>query len=197
MTIDLRQVVDFAKYIHAGDTRKYTGAPYTTHLARVAGQTMLLNNVTRSMIAAAWLHDSVEDHADKCNFKLIESLFGEETARYVECLTNTSKLYIPDRTRAQRKEWDRTRLATVGEGADAHILKIKLIDRMDNISELDLSKDGQAFADLYCTETMTLLYSLDFMEHRDEEFDTLMRLLKQKVMKTEELLNSIYSGTKA
>ena len=46
---------------HEGQKRKYTGFPYITHPARVAGRVGILPVVTEEMVAAAYLHDVLED----------------------------------------------------------------------------------------------------------------------------------------
>ena len=52
--------MQFAREVHAHQRRKYTNAPYTEHLAEVAGIVATVNR-DESAIAVAWLHDCVED----------------------------------------------------------------------------------------------------------------------------------------
>ena len=51
---------EFAREAHSGQVRKYTGLPYTTHTEEVA-QIVDNYNGSKEMIAAALLHDTVED----------------------------------------------------------------------------------------------------------------------------------------
>ena len=50
----------FAADRHKDQKRKYTGEPYFNHLAEVAALVSVYNN-DAEVIAAAYLHDSVED----------------------------------------------------------------------------------------------------------------------------------------
>jgi len=76
---------------HVGQTRKYTGEPYFTHCEAVAERvqdfykTMLNTEAPDEVVAAALLHDVVED-TDATFEELIE-IAGEEVARYVYFLT--------------------------------------------------------------------------------------------------------------
>ena len=53
----------FATAAHAsiGQVRKYTGEPYPVHLAGVARRVGETPGCSEAMIAAAWLHDVLED----------------------------------------------------------------------------------------------------------------------------------------
>jgi (p)ppGpp synthase/HD superfamily hydrolase len=141
------EAAQFAKICHEGQKRKFTGTPYIFHPARVAARTMLLNDVTESMVCAAWSHDLNED----CGISLDEigRRFGEETRQYVWELTNPSKgKSLP---RSERKEMDRRHLRLVSHQAKC----IKLIDRIDNIGEsINGPKDWCA---LYLRESKLLL----------------------------------------
>lgn len=52
----------FAAQAHAGQVRKYTGEPYIRHPEAVAKLVQASGGDT-AMVAAAWLHDTVEDTA--------------------------------------------------------------------------------------------------------------------------------------
>ena len=51
----------FARRAHAGQRRKYNDRPYIVHPARVAGRVAAHPQATETMVAAAFLHDVVED----------------------------------------------------------------------------------------------------------------------------------------
>lgn len=59
--LSLPEVEALARRVHAGQTDK-AGRPYTVHLAAVA-EGVAVRGGTDEQIAAAWLHDSVEDGA--------------------------------------------------------------------------------------------------------------------------------------
>ena len=79
---------EFAREAHSGQVRKYTGLPYTTHTEEVA-QIVDNYNGSKEMIAAALLHDTVEDTS--VTIQDIEKEFGSGTAMLVKWLTDTSR----------------------------------------------------------------------------------------------------------
>lgn len=120
----------FAERAHAGQKRKYTDAPYILHPGRVAARAALLPNATEEVVAAAWLHDVVEDCGVTVAALMVS--FGPRVASLVAELTNTSKNERPDLNRARRKALDRSRLAGVSDVAK----QLKMIDRIDNLHEM-------------------------------------------------------------
>ena len=142
-------IIDAAQYAakkHAGQFRKYTNAPYIMHPCRVAGRVAIHDFASEELIAAAYLHDVVED----CDVTIeeIRDQFGLHVARYVEELTNTSKL--SGLNRSARKAADRQRLASVSTSAKI----VKLIDRIDNLREIDWKDE---FAKTYSKESRLLV----------------------------------------
>lgn len=137
----------FATFCHEGQKRKYTGKSYITHPTRVAYRTMLLDNVTDDMVAAAFLHDTVED----CNvsLKTLYAEFGIGVEQLVWELTNPSK--EKNLPRDEKKEWDRKHLRLVSKEAK----QIKLIDRIDNLLEADEAPEG--WLTMYLKESKLLL----------------------------------------
>ena len=73
---------------HGNQRRKYTGAPYVVHPIHVS---KIVETVvhTPEMVAAALLHDVVED--TNVTLKQIESQFGSVVAEYVHYCTNVSE----------------------------------------------------------------------------------------------------------
>ena len=86
--------------------RKYSNQPYDVHLKAVAD---IVASVTDDpeMIAAAWLHDTIEDTL--ATFQDIEKQFGKNISMLVSELTDVGK--ISDGNRAVRKSIDRFHLA--------------------------------------------------------------------------------------
>lgn len=150
--IDILQVSLFAIRVHRQDRRKYSGVPYYHHLARVAAAVTDVTNGKPEMVAAAWLHDTVEDHPDVVSDILISSLWGEAVCELVIGLSNRSKLAMPGASRAERKKYDCERL----RGQTREVKIIKLCDRLDNIRDVDVAKAGD-FAAMYAEETENLL----------------------------------------
>ena len=82
----------FATVAHAaiGQRRKYTNEPYIVHPEEVA-KLVTRYGGTENQIAAAWLHDVVED--TNITEDLIHQEFGDDIASLVCCLTDVSVPY--------------------------------------------------------------------------------------------------------
>jgi (p)ppGpp synthase/HD superfamily hydrolase len=112
---------------HFGQMRKYTGRPYIEHPMRVAGRVTLIGG-SEEMIAAAWLHDVLEDTT--CSMDTIDRICGSNVLGLVQELTNPSK--GSTMSRANRKLMDRNHLAK----SSVEARTIKCMDRLDNLSEM-------------------------------------------------------------
>lgn len=126
--------------------RKYSNLPYQEHLRAVAA---LVAECTddREMIAAAWLHDTLED--TPATSGQLEQEFGPTVAKLVEELTDVSK--PSDGNRATRKEIDRVHLSL----ASARAQTVKLADLIDNCR--DITRHDPRFAEVYLAEMAALL----------------------------------------
>ncbi len=144
----IKKAQDFATTEHQriNHVRKYSNQPYQTHLQAVA---KLVSTVTddEQMIAAAWLHDTVED--TPATLGDIEESFGVQIAELVEELTDVSK--PSDGNRATRKEIDRQHLAIASKRAKT----IKLADLIHNCA--DIVKHDKKFAVTFVSEMQALL----------------------------------------
>lgn len=83
----LEKALIFATDAHKGQFRKYTGDPYITHPIAVSKIVATITN-DEDMIAAALLHDTVED--TEVTLQQIEENFGSRVALFVENLTDIS-----------------------------------------------------------------------------------------------------------
>ena len=108
---------------------RYTGEPYSAHLASVAGYIGDVKKVTEEMVAAAWLHDVLEDVSSVTRSEL-EAEFGSIVASLVEQLTDVSR--PEDGNRSARKAKDRDHLAQASPEAQT----IKLADLLDNAASI-------------------------------------------------------------
>ena len=129
-----------------GQKRKYTGEPYWHHPRAVVA---LVKSVPHdeAMLAAAWLHDVVEDTA--LTFHDVEREFGKDVAMLVCELTDVSKL--SDGNRKVRKALDCDHLANASTRAQT----IKLADLIDNSRSIVARDPG--FARVYLAEKRELL----------------------------------------
>ncbi|QQR40394.1 HD domain-containing protein [Devosia rhizoryzae] len=126
--------------------RKYTGEPYIVHPLAVAE---IVRTVAHSeeMIAAALLHDVVED--TPVTIEEIEAEFGPEVAELVGWLTDVSK--PSDGNRRKRKHLDLLHTAKATPAAKT----IKLADLIDNTKSI--AKHDPSFWHVYRREKEALL----------------------------------------
>lgn len=136
----------FATNAHAGQVRKYDGAPYISHPIEVAE---IVGTVTDDpvAIAAAFLHDVVED----CDVSVerIRDEFGADTAQVVWHLTGISTK--ADGNRKTRVAIDRGHYA---KGC-ARAQTVKVADIISNLSTI-VERDPD-FARTYLAEKHHLL----------------------------------------
>lgn len=144
----VKEAIVLACTAHEGQRRKYyTNVPYIVHPCRVATRVEAVPGATDVMIAAAWLHDVVEDTT--VGPETIEVVCGLDVRTLVGWLTNPSKgSPLP---RAQRKAMDRDHLRQAPWEARV----IKLIDRTDNLRDMHLAPFN--FAKMYHQESVALL----------------------------------------
>jgi len=156
----------FATAAHAAvaQLRKYTNEPYIVHPAEVVS---ILKTVphTEVMIAAAWMHDVVEDTG--VSIELVRAEFGSEVSDLVGWLTDVSR---PEQgNRATRKAIDRAHTAA----APAEAQTIKLCDLISNTRSI-VEHDAE-FARVYLAEKRLLL---EVMTKADPE---LMRRAREQI----------------
>ena len=138
----------FATAAHAAvaQLRKYTGEPYIVHPAEVVSIVRRVPH-TDAMLAAAWLHDVVEDTG--VTLETVRAEFGSEVAELVGWLTDVSR---PDHgNRAARKAVDRAHSASAPAAAQT----VKLADLISNTRSI-LEHDAK-FAKTYLEEKRLLL----------------------------------------
>jgi (p)ppGpp synthase/HD superfamily hydrolase len=144
--VEKARVFATAAHTAVGQVRKYTGEPYIVHPFEVA-MTVKQIGGTPEMVAAAFLHDTVEDTG--VTMETIEREFGPEVAEIVFFLTDVSR---PEHgNRAARKAIDRAHIAK----ADARAQTIKLADLISNCSSI--VKYDPEFAKVYLEEKRLLL----------------------------------------
>ncbi len=121
-----------AQIAHEGQFRK-SGAQFITHCVAVA-QILAEMNLDAETIAAALLHDAIEDTS--VTSKEIREEFGEAICGLVETVTKLARLPTGDtKQRSQRdKEYMRKMLLTMGD--DVRAVLIKLADRLHNMRTL-------------------------------------------------------------
>lgn len=94
----VEQAKVLARLAHIDDVRKFTNEPYTSHLENVANLTKKYQG-TRNQIAAAWLHDVIED--TRFGYRDILDVCGVAVAEIVQNCTDAPGLRGRERRRAK------------------------------------------------------------------------------------------------
>jgi len=137
---------DYAKIIHASQSRKYTGEPYFVHLVEV-GVTLKWAGCDPEVVAAGFLHDSIEDQGQ--TVVGLEQRFGARVARLVDEVSDVSK--PSDGNRAFRKKLDALHLSHASPDG----MSIKLADLISN--SRSITQHDPNFARVYLHEKNNLL----------------------------------------
>jgi (p)ppGpp synthase/HD superfamily hydrolase len=133
----------FAEAAHGDQTRRVTGEPYIVHPAEVAKIVESTPEATPTMLAAALLHDVLEDTS--VTEAELRQEFGDEVTDLVVELTKPAKRkeYMP---RAARVQNETNRLASASKEAQT----IKVADIISNVSTI-VEVDPE-FAKIYLPE---------------------------------------------
>jgi (p)ppGpp synthase/HD superfamily hydrolase len=137
---------NFAERAHKDQVRKYSGELYSVHLREVAGLCAEVG-CRDEVVAAAWLHDIVEDQG--ISFRFLTEVFGLDVSQLVEELTDISK--PSDGNRDVRKRLDREHSAKASPEGQT----IKLADLISNSRDI-VARDPH-FAVTYMREKELLL----------------------------------------
>lgn len=164
----------YARAAHAAidQRRKYTNEPYIVHPEAVANSVAEVTD-DPATIAAAWLHDVVED--TPVTIEEIASEFGETIAGLVDDLTDVSR--PEDGNRRARTAIDRQHTAQ----ADPCAKTVKLADLIDNLT--DITRLDRNFAPKYLAEKELLLPVLK------EGDSSLYRRVEQIIAEAKQQLN--------
>ena len=144
--VERARIFATAAHTAVGQLRKYTYEPYIVHPAEVVSIVRSVPH-TPEMLAAAWLHDTVED--TDVTIEVVRAEFGDAVAELVGWLTDVSR--PEDGNRAVRKAMDRAHTAA----APAEAQTIKLADLISNSRSI-MAHDPK-FATTYLEEKHQLL----------------------------------------
>ncbi|MFC2109796.1 RelA/SpoT family protein [Bacteroidota bacterium] len=131
----IRKAFDLALEAHSEQRRK-TGEPYIYHPIAVAKIVAYEIGLGASSIAAALLHDVVEDTPYTVDD--MEQLFGEQIAKVVSGLTKISRLNKEQDASIQAENF-RKMLLTLND--DVRVILIKIADRLHNMQTMDSMPD--------------------------------------------------------
>jgi (p)ppGpp synthase/HD superfamily hydrolase len=154
----VQQAFLYAKEKHEGQNRKFTGDPYMSH---PEGVTKILTRyvVNKHMIAAAYLHDTVED--TDASIEEIEALFGPKVSGLVNELTSAKDYKERGLT---KKEYMASEFSRMSSNA----FTIKLCDRLHNVLDTIRKETTLSFIKWYWKETRYVLRNLDRAEEPND-----------------------------
>lgn len=162
----IKKASDFATLKHKGQIRIFGKIPYISHPSAVADLVTKYGG-SAEMIAAAWLHDTLED-TDTTEEELREK-FGDKVANLV---VEISSPEISDKS--QKGKYLADKMNTMSSEA----LTIKLCDRLHNVSDLD--KSSSRFQQLYPAETK---FILDAIEDYERPLNAQQQILVSEIRK--------------
>ena len=140
---------------HKLQWRKFAGEPYSSHPIRVA-ETVKKYTRNADIIAAAYLHDTVED--TKTSYEEIDAAFGPKVSKIVKELTT-----IPEDLEKVGKT---AYLIKKMNAMSPEALLIKMADRLDNLS--DLNTAPKKWQVKYANSSMQVLGSLSSSKFKSE-----------------------------
>lgn len=162
----IERAKDFALLRHEG--QKYGLHDYSYHLQDVVNTLLFFDYTDTTIIASAWLHDTLED--TYTSQKELQDKFGNEITYVVYCVTNA-----PGKN---RKERIRRTYPKIKDNDDALILK--LADRISNIANC-INDHNYSLLQMYKTEYPNFrenLYKPGMADKMWVELDNLFTLEK-------------------
>ncbi|WP_062316451.1 RelA/SpoT family protein [Demequina maris] len=168
-----------AEEAHRGQKRK-SGEPYITHPIAVA-QIIADLGLTDTVIAAALLHDVVED--TEYPLERMEQEFGDEVAMIVDGVTKLDKVQYGDAAQAET-----VRKMVVAMAKDIRVLLLKLCDRLHNartwkyVAPESARKKAQETLEIYAPLAHRMGLNAIKWELEDLSFQTLYPKIYQEIV---------------
>ncbi len=131
----ITKAYDFAKDAHSGQKR-HSGKPYFTHPFEVA-KNLANIGMAPNMVAAALLHDTVEDLGTPP--EKIQEEFNADVRMLVEGVTKLSTV----RYRGMKRHTESLRKLFAATSEDVRVMIIKLLDRLHNAQTLEYVKESK------------------------------------------------------
>ncbi|QDO88657.1 bifunctional (p)ppGpp synthetase/guanosine-3',5'-bis(diphosphate) 3'-pyrophosphohydrolase [Ornithinimicrobium ciconiae] len=192
----IERAYEVAEKAHRGQVRK-SGDAYITHPLAVT--TILAElGMTPSTLAAALLHDTVEDTA--YSLDQLRKDFGEEIAMMVDGVTKLDKVQYGEAAQAET-----VRKMVVAMARDIRVLVIKLADRLHNartwryVSAESAARKASETLEIYAPLAHRLgmntikweLEDLSFAQLYPKIYDEIVRMVAQRAPAREEYLATV------
>ncbi len=161
---------------HRDHTRKASDLPYITHPSSVA---LILSRAgfdDEKILAAALLHDAVED--TDCSLQAIQADFPPEVARYVAELSERKRDTAGDKIPWQQRKDDH--LAHVA-AADLPIRAIALADKLHNLGTMlyDIESGDDLWGRFNAPPERVLWYNREMIERAAGNDESLSRMAEE------------------
>ncbi|HET8616734.1 MAG TPA: bifunctional (p)ppGpp synthetase/guanosine-3',5'-bis(diphosphate) 3'-pyrophosphohydrolase [Actinomycetales bacterium] len=192
----IERAFEVAERAHEGQQRK-SGDAYITHPLAVAAILAELG-MTEVTIAAALLHDTVEDTS--YTLDALRADFGDEVAMLVDGVTKLDKVSYGDAAQAET-----VRKMVVAMARDIRVLVIKLADRLHNartwryVSVASAQRKARETLEIYAPLAHRLgmntikweLEDLSFATLYPRVYDEIVRLVSERAPAREEYLATV------
>ncbi len=195
----LIRAYEVAEHHHEGQKRK-SGDPYITHPVAVA--TILAEmGMTGSILAAALLHDTVED--TEYSLDALTREFGAEIAKLVDGVTKLDKVKFGDTAQAET-----VRKMVIAMSKDIRVLLIKLADRLHNartwryVSPESSAKKARETLEIFAPLAHRLgmntvkweLEDLSFAALHPKVYEEIVRMVGERTPEREKYLGTVRSA---
>ena len=135
----IKRAYVYSASLHEGQFRQ-SGEAYIVHPISVAEIAAKLGLDTDS-ICAAFLHDTVEDCADKTSLEEVSRLFGGEVALIVDGVTKIQRMQNMQVEDKEERHMENIRKMLLAMSKDIRVIFIKLCDRLHNMRTLSAKKE--------------------------------------------------------
>lgn len=143
--------VTYAVSWHEGQYRKSLGIPYVSHAFDVMKKLTRFGVVDEEWLAAALLHDVVED--TNATLAHVENLFGKRVAQIVDYVT------WPQEKMSKQEKWNHLK-AKIGSDSPVAIegTILKIADRVCNVEDYRTVPDSRRYACKYALEGFPVFF---------------------------------------
>lgn len=150
----VRRAAAYARELHAADVRKGSGVSYFDgHLEPVA-RIVAEHGGTPAQVAAAYLHDTAEDHGGEHRLEDLRRHFGDEVADIVRDLSDS---LVDTESGAVKADWHPRKAAYLARLADEpeSSLVVAAADKLHNATAIieDHERLGDALWDRFTTRS--------------------------------------------
>lgn len=162
------KAVEWAVRGHEGTPRKSSSLPYVSHVFDVTKRLSRYGVTDPEWLAAAFLHDLVEDTDVK--LKDIRTAFGNDVADIVDYVS-----WPAEKMTKQQKWHHMIKLAGEGRPETMKATVLKIADRVSNVEDYRSVSHSRKYAGKYALQGFPVFYTYIHQFYSDWESSTLRR----------------------